>query len=184
MKTEWTLTHEAFENLLLWLSPDREEAAQKYEDIRRRLIRLFNSRGCYEPEELADETINRVVMIVETRASEYSVEPIRLFFGVAQKVLQEWRHRKVISHKDLLPWPSMWDERDLECLDECMDHLPERGRSIIIRYYEEEGREKIRHRQMIADELGIEINALRIEACRIRKRLRHCVSACRRRKAA
>jgi DNA-directed RNA polymerase specialized sigma24 family protein len=78
----------------------------------------------------------------------------------------------------------MWDERDLECLDECMDHLPERGRSIIIRYYEEEGREKIRHRQMIADELGIEINALRIEACRIRKRLRHCVSGCRRRKAA
>jgi hypothetical protein len=65
-----------------------------------------------------------------------------------------------------------------------MEHLPERGRRIITRYYEEKGREKIRRRQMMAAELGIEINALRIEACRIRKVLRNCVSACLQQKAA
>jgi hypothetical protein len=37
---------------------------------------------------------------------------------------------------------------------------------------------------MMAAELGIEINALRIEACRIRKVLRNCVSACLQQKAA
>lgn len=184
MKSEWTLTREGFDNLLLWLSPEREEAARKYEDIRRRLIRLFNCRGCYNPEELTDETINRVIMIRETKANEYSVEPIRLFFGVSHKVLQEWRRRKIISPEDLLMCPATFCEQDLQCLDACMEHLPERGRRIIIRYYEEKGREKIRRRQMMAAELGIEINALRIEACRIRKVLRNCVSACLQQKAA
>ena len=89
MKTEWTLTREAFDELLLWLSPDREEAGRQYEDIRRKLIRLFNCRGCDNPEELTDETINRVIKIVESKAVEYSGEPILLFYGVARNVVHE-----------------------------------------------------------------------------------------------
>ena len=60
MKKEWVLTKEAFDALLEWLDPNRDIAAQKYETIRTRLIKIFSCRGCLEAEDLADETINRV----------------------------------------------------------------------------------------------------------------------------
>ena len=40
------LTAEGFEALLAMLHPDRETAGERYEDIRRRLVRLFEWRGC------------------------------------------------------------------------------------------------------------------------------------------
>ena len=58
MNKDWILTQESFDALLNWLDPRREEAGQKYEDIRLRLIKIFTCRGCLEPEDLADETIN------------------------------------------------------------------------------------------------------------------------------
>jgi len=184
MKTEWTLTREAFDELLLWLSPDREEAGRQYEDIRRKLIRLFNCRGCDNPEELTDETINRVIKIVESKAVEYSGEPILLFYGVARNVVHECRRKKRLNPEDLPLPPSNGHDPELDCLDECIDHLPVRERSIITRYYEQEGSKKSRRRETIAAELGLEINALRVQACRIRKTLRHCISRCVERKAA
>src|SRR5262249_36046354 len=41
-KTHWTLTLEAFERLLRWLSPDRDAAGRKYEQIRTKMVRFFN----------------------------------------------------------------------------------------------------------------------------------------------
>lgn len=183
MKTKWTLTREAFDRLLDWLSPDREEAGRKYESIRRRLIRLFNCRGCHNPEELTDDTMNRVIKIVDSGSVVYSGDPILLFFGVAKNVFREWARRKPLNPKDFPSLPCVSREQDFECLEACIERLPERGRTVIIRYYEQGGREKIDHRRMIAAELGLDVNALRILACRTRKVLRECVSTCLDRKA-
>ena|SRR5215510_5244211 len=179
MNPEWSLTREAFDKLLGWLSPDREEAGRKYEDIRRRLIRLFNCRGCDAPEELTDKTINRVIRIIEPKEKEdYSGDPILLFFGVARNVYREWRRRKKLNPPDFpVPQPNT-REQELDCLEGCVEQLPQRERSIITRYYLQERGEKIRERQMIAAELGLQINALRIQTCRIRKVLRNCISTC------
>lgn len=184
MKTEWTLTRAAFDHLLSWLSPDREEAGRKYEEIRRRLTRLFNCRGCDSPEELSDDTINRVIKILDAKETGYSGEPILLFFGVARNVFFEWTRKRVPEQQDVQPIPAPYGEQELECLDECMRQIPKRGRGLIIRYYEQEGRGKIANRQKIAAELGLDINALRIQVCRIRKALRDCVFGCIQRKAA
>src|SRR5256885_4134102 len=54
------LTGEAFSKLLARLDPDRERAGEKYEDLRRTLIRFFEWRGAPFPEEQTDETFNRV----------------------------------------------------------------------------------------------------------------------------
>lgn len=80
------LTQRAFDALLAWLDPDRELAGEKYEDIRYRLIKFFERRGCPAPEELADEVLNRVSKKLdegtEVRAFEY-------FYGVALRVFHE-----------------------------------------------------------------------------------------------
>src|SRR5213082_1945112 len=54
------LTSEAFEKLLDCLGENRERAGEKYEDLRRTLIRFFEWRAAPFPEEHADEAFNRV----------------------------------------------------------------------------------------------------------------------------
>ena len=53
------LTQEEFDNLLGFLDPSAEVAGQKYEEIRRRLNKIFTCRGCTSPEELVDKSIDR-----------------------------------------------------------------------------------------------------------------------------
>src|ERR1700704_1461891 len=54
------LSAETFTKLLVSLDPDRERAGEKYEDLRRTLIRFFEWRGAPFPEEQTDESFNRV----------------------------------------------------------------------------------------------------------------------------
>ena len=59
-KKGWVVTREAFERMLAALHPDSERADEQYVKIRRKLVKLFEWRGCPEADECADETINRV----------------------------------------------------------------------------------------------------------------------------
>ena len=90
MKKEWVLTQDAFDTLLSWLDSDRDRAGTKYETIRLRLIKSFTCRGCWEAEELADETINRVVSRVPELAGEYRGDPALYFYGVSQRIQLEY----------------------------------------------------------------------------------------------
>jgi hypothetical protein len=90
VKKNWTLTQEAFDKLLSWLHPDREEAGRRYEDIRCKLIRYFLSRGLSEAEEFADETINRVAQKIDVITKEFTGDPVYYFYGVARSVLRRF----------------------------------------------------------------------------------------------
>ena len=172
------LTQEAFDRLLAWLNPDREQAGKKYEDIRKRLIKIFTCRGCLIPEDLADESIDRVVMKIPELAGSYVGDPALYFFGVASNVFHEYI-RKASVH---FPQPVVHSTREVEqeysCLEECMQKLTHRTRNLIIEYYSEDKGDKIDHRKQLAGKLGIELNALRIQACRTRAVLFQCVQEC------
>ncbi len=171
------ITPEAFDALLAWLDDNREEAGKKYEIIRTRLVKLLTCRGCWEAEDVVDETISRVAAKIPQIAPGYQGEKGLYFYGVAKFVFKEWLRRQ----KDPPPPPPpdvTVDESAYECLDGCMKTLPEENRQMVLRYYENEKKAKIDERQAIADELGIGLNALRIRAHRIRLLLRKCVTAC------
>jgi len=55
------LTPDDFENLLRWLDPDRDKAGEKLTKIQARLVSIFSSRGCIDPEFLTDKTTNIVM---------------------------------------------------------------------------------------------------------------------------
>src|SRR5215207_6031462 len=93
MKEERDWEGENFEHLLEWLDPDRERAGARYEEIRRALIKIFTTRGCAEPEDLADETITRVCRKVRTIAPTYVGDPANYFYGVAKNVHLEYLRR-------------------------------------------------------------------------------------------
>jgi RNA polymerase sigma factor (sigma-70 family) len=183
-KREWELTPELFQEFLAWLDASPEQAGQRYEDIRRRLIKIFTCRGCTTPEDLADETINRVIRRVPEIAKTYVGDPALYFYGVAHNVFLEYCRRKPDPQPPPVPDPPPQAEREYACLEECMEHLPSHSRELVLQYYQEEKHAKIDLRKQLAERLGIPLNALRIRACRIRMNLHECVFQCLQKKAA
>ena len=178
MNKDWVLTQESFDALLSWLDPNRDQAGRKYEEIRLRLIKLFTCRGCYEPEDLADETINRVTKRLKDIEAEFEGERVRYFYGVANKVHLEYLRRKPVPPQPNPPDESDDTERLHSCLEKCIESLLPDNRLIVVQYYEEEKQAKIDHRKQLAEQLGIALNALRIRAYRIRVSLQECVQNC------
>jgi DNA-directed RNA polymerase specialized sigma24 family protein len=174
------MTPEEFDRLLLWLNPDRDKAGEKYEWIRKRLIKMFVCRGCTIPEELADRTINRVARKLPEVQSTYIGDPAHYFLGVARNIFLEWikEDRPPIIGIPTPPPETETDPRHV-CLERCLEQLPREEHDLVLSYYEGEGQDKIEHRRMLADRFGLGINALRIRVCRIRAALQNCVERCR-----
>ena len=177
MSKDWELSQEAFDALLDWLDPDREQAALKYEKIRHSLIKIFTGRGCVEPEDLADETINRVARKLKEIEKDFSGDRARYFFGVANKVHLEYLRRK--PPQPILPPSSDPDliELQYKCLESCIHRLSKEDRELLL-YHRAEGQTASEFRKSLAKKLGIGPNALRIRVYRIRMILKDCVEKC------
>jgi DNA-directed RNA polymerase specialized sigma24 family protein len=183
------LTAEGFAALLVQLDPAPDLAAEKYETIRRKLIRLFEWRGCTAPEDLADETINRVARRLAEGIELRSNDPYGYFCGVAHLVYKEVLRRAAREHRAIESqgWPpaSFTAEDEpadsrLEGLRRCLDRLPPDQCDLILRYYRGEdrpGESNIRNRQSLAHDLELPMNALRIRVHRVRRKLESCVQA-------
>ena len=178
MKKNWALSQESFDALLDWLDTDREQAGLKYEQIRRNLIKIFVNRGCAEAEDFADETINRVVGKLDDVKKEFTGDPARYFYGVANKILLEFQRRKPPEPPSSPRDDSNRIEQEYRCLEKCFSRLSEENRQFVLLCHQADGRKKTEQRKLLADKLGITPNALRIRAFRIRTALQHCVEKC------
>jgi len=178
MSKNWVMSQETFEALLYWLDSDREQAGVKYEQIRTKLIKYFSGSSQTDAEALADETINRVARRLNEIKDRVYGERIRYFFGVARKVLMEYLRRKQPQVESKSAVDSDQIELEYQCLEECMAKLSPQNRELLMRYYDADGRERIEQRKLLAEELGIAPNALRIRAYRIRAELQKCLQEC------
>ncbi len=195
-KKDWVITREAFDLLLARLDDDRARAGEKYEEIRRKLVKLFEWRGCARPEEYADRAIDRVARRLAEGAELRASNPYLYFHGVALNVLREyWKEpeREGELIEDLLPSESpvnnpgelmerearrLEKERRLECLDHCARKLPPENLELIKEYHQGEGGLNKERRRALAERLKLPINALRIRAFRIRQELEACIEGC------
>jgi DNA-directed RNA polymerase specialized sigma24 family protein len=178
MKKKWNLSREAFDALLNWLHEDREKAGEKYEEIRQRLVKFFVARGCADAEDLADETINRVTNRVEEIKKDFTGDPLKYFYGVANMVYKEVLRR---PEPPSLPPPPDSSQIEMEygCLEKCINRLTPKNRALLLQYYyPQEGCSLSEQRRLLAERLDIAPNALRIRAFRIRAWLQKCVEKC------
>jgi DNA-directed RNA polymerase specialized sigma24 family protein len=183
------LRSEQLEGLLARLGPDRESAGSQYEQLRKRLISVFEYRHCHHPEELADETLDRTARkLQEMGAAFVGSDPARYVFGVAWNVARE-----SFRQKTPLPLPERWEkgaaarkpadgESEASCLDRCLDNLSADDQHLALVYHQGQGSAKIRRRSELARERGLSPNALRLKMHRITARLRECVLHCLERK--
>ena len=72
----------------------------------------------------------------------------------------------------------------LACLDDCIAALPSEGRQLVVEYYRDDGRDRINRRRALAEQLGLQREALANRAQRVRDKLEHCVTSCLRKKLA
>jgi RNA polymerase sigma factor (sigma-70 family) len=186
-KQKWMLTAEAFEGLLAWLNPDRDRAGERYEEIRTGLINGFQRHGCNQPEELADETINRVARRLPEIAATYVGDQARYFYGVAHNVHLEYIRKQAavrplppVELQYMGPAPDALEEEEPEydCLKRCMQQLTPRSREMILHYYRGERDVKIRLRKELAARLGVKLPNLRLQAQRVRANLKRCLLMC------
>jgi DNA-directed RNA polymerase specialized sigma24 family protein len=70
------------------------------------------------------------------------------------------------------------DDIQYECFVQCMAHLSDTERRLVLEYHQQRGQAKIDHHKQMAITMGIAVNALRIRACRIRRQLKNCVRNC------
>jgi DNA-directed RNA polymerase specialized sigma24 family protein len=176
MKMKSDPTQQEFDALLRWLGGSAEEAGRAYEIIRRRLIALFVCRGCPQAEDLADETINRVMRATQKEGFIYEGAPIRYFYGVAKLVHLESLRRHPVPEIPVHNTEEV--ESEHKCLERCVGQLPERSRELVLEYYQEQGRARFAHRAKLAEKLGIPLTTLRVQAHRIRGLLRDCMAQC------
>jgi DNA-directed RNA polymerase specialized sigma24 family protein len=180
-RTRWTLHRRAFDQLLQALGPDRDSAGEAYERLRHRLVKFFSWERCPEPETCADECMNRIARSIERGEIIQRMDHYAL--GVARLVLLESKaqQRKAaavpLPHDLVDPSPSEPDdtERALLCLEKCIRALEPSQRTLLLEYYRGSGKSRIDHRRDLAADLGIEVNALRNRAMRLRERVESCV---------
>jgi DNA-directed RNA polymerase specialized sigma24 family protein len=181
IRQKWQLTREGLDKFLVALSPERDEAARIYEALRGKLISYFDWRNCPMPEDHADEVLNRLIRKIDQ--GEPISDPSTYVFGIARMVLLEisraaLKERTALS--ELRPVPVEADDETTQhrivSLRECLSSLSDKDRKLITLYYENEGgASKILMRKQLARSLDLELNALRIRACRLRERLEQCM---------
>lgn len=181
----WSISAEAFERFLASLDRDREKAAERYEQMRQRLVVFFSVRAVCRPEDQADVTLDRVCRRIDE--GEPIDDVAAYVLSVARLVELESRRRSRQERR--LSWllstippadseAAAASERALECVDACLERLPAADRELLLGYYLDDKRGKIENRRLLAEGLGVSPGALRLRVFRVRCRLEPCVREC------
>jgi DNA-directed RNA polymerase specialized sigma24 family protein len=154
--------------------------------MRRRLAAYFDRKNCLAPDELADETLNRVAQRLEELGAITGTAPAQYCYVTAKFVFLEYLRSHTRADTSLEEMsPAKVDSvlgtsssQDDDCLEECLAKLASPDRDLILGYYCGEQRTKIENRRGLAATLRLSVNALSIRACRIRNKLELCVRQC------
>src|SRR5262245_528884 len=167
MHADRSITAAGFARLLARLDPDPDRAAHEFERLRLILVKFFDWRGAWPPDECADETLDRLVTKLEL---ETQIDDVRRYaHGIARLVLMERLRRQaqtpIAAQADLSSLataaPAAAPVPLRACFARCLDALPQESRGLVLEYYAAEGRTGTQNRDRLARSLGISDNALR-----------------------
>lgn len=186
LKREWRDAPANFTKLVDWLDAGIPSNGESYVEMHSRLTAFFTRKGCRAPLELADETLTRVNRRIVEEGGIVDVAPAQFCYITARFVFLESlrgpERRDESIDRDLgEPARDAADderERVSNCLERCLEQLPAEDRRLILDYYAGSGSDRIAARRELAAKLGVTANTVAIRACRIRERLRACVSQC------
>jgi len=179
---------EAWGKFMNFLDPDGERAGEKYVAIHNTLIKFFYWRGCVVPEDLADETIKRVIWNLYKGLKLERHKLMAYMRGVARNVhLEGLKEPPMVdaapedvgpSVAPVYPGEHTKEEIRMRCLEKCLAQQPPRDREVIIGFFQYEKRKKIENRAEMAKRLGLSRSGLGTMVFHIKKRIKKCAQAC------
>jgi hypothetical protein len=182
--------HRSFERFFRRFDSDETIAGEKYESLRRRLVKFFECNRCGAPEDLADQVFDRLAAKPE---AEIMRDVVGYAIGVARLVSKEsYKRMRREVHGEDLPGgqgslPEIRDsstelverldhEKRISYLRKCLAKLRDSDRGLAIQYYGAEDEKQKYHRQKLAEKSELTMDALRVRMNRIRERLEQCVA--------
>lgn len=191
MARDSVIPPESFDEILAWLNPDRDVAAQMYVQLRHDLAKLFMWGRCPDPEGMTDDTLDRVAKKVHEVRQSYQGDPRLYFRAVANNLIKEnFKKIKTQVSLDDIDLPEQQtietaeETADIEdCLQSCLRKLDNEKRKLILAYYAKEKQAKIDYRHELAQRLGISVETLRVRVFRIRVSIEGCIESCLKRKS-
>lgn len=163
-----------------------ENGGERYEALRRAVMRYLEQRDVFASDELADEILDRVgrriVMGEEVR------EIGGYCLGVARNVYLEWQRNprsKSLPIEELDNYPSPQSPTDetqhssqFTCMKQCLQSVENDKQELLREYFRGKGGERIKRREVIASQLGVNQAALYNRVSRLMERLRQCKDNC------
>jgi DNA-directed RNA polymerase specialized sigma24 family protein len=165
-----------FGKLFRLLEPDVQTIEARFRRCRLKLVKFFAWRHCDDPDNLADETIARLLKNVHAGQELSADNPYSYVYAIATNVFQEYLRTKkkgrVLLDLDAVPEIAISVVVD-DCKRHCLEQLSHAERELLAHYYLEDD-----DRNSIALEQSQSLNALRLRVHRIKHRLRCCWQDC------
>jgi RNA polymerase sigma factor (sigma-70 family) len=186
MARDLAIPPKSFDEILAWLHPDRDQAANIYVQLRHDLTKIFTWNRCADPDGLTDEVFDRVARKVHDVRPTFEGDPKLYFYGIARNLIKESpkRVKRQVSLEDTdlrAPDTSTDDEMARmreDCLNSCLQDLEPEKKELILSYYARDKQAKIDHRSEMARKLGISVETLRVRVHRLRGTIETCIERC------
>ncbi len=175
---------EEFDIFLSKLHSDRDRAGEEYILLWQKLVIYFQMRACLVADELADETINRVVKKVA--GGEIPRNIMAFCYGFARLVYLEHQKKPGTNRGPLVDQPDthfvgieeLSRKERQTCFDKCLRELPIEEARMLVEYCHHEDRINRDVRKKMAEKQGLSQTALRIRVYRTRLKLQVCMKNC------
>jgi DNA-directed RNA polymerase specialized sigma24 family protein len=185
----------AGDRLLSFFDSNPVIAGEKLLRCRQKLIRRFGAERCRDPEDLANETLQRVLDALNKNPQRLTTKVEAFISGFATNIIYESRRSSIYkedplddispAHEprtkpldELLIACSEQEELRL-CLKKCLDELLASERETLIRYYDTEHGDKLKEvRGRMALSLGFTSSQLRKRAFNLRTKLGTAIKTC------
>ena len=172
---------EDFTQFMKHLSTDPDEAGRRYLLLHQKLVAFFCRHQIFDPDDAADETLDRAAKKIAAGAIVPEIQPYCL--GIARFIKQERLRlniRQVQADRefilDLINCSSEQVERIYRVLLPCFQKLVKDEQLLLIGYCEVlHGHERAEHRRKLAVKRNTTLLGLRMKVTRIRTRLLKCV---------
>lgn len=170
-------------------------AAEKLLRCRQKLVRRFAAERCHDAEDLANETLRRVLEVLDRDEKKLTTTIEAFISGFATNILHEVHRRpnlKEVALEELtsekVPRSISLEELELafsredelwSCLNGCLNELNQVNRETLVRYYNSELDEKLKEvRERMALMLGLTSAQLRKRTYKLRAQLENCIEDC------
>ncbi len=167
----------AFDELFRLLEPDAPSIDEGFRRCRLKLVKFFAWRRCEDPDNLADETMSRLLKNVHSGQEILSDKPYSYVYAIATYVFMEHLRAKhkgeVIIDIDEVEQIAGSGATD-DCQTQCLDQLSAEKRELLAQYYLDYDQ-----RNAIAEKQGLTLNALRLKVHRMKHALKRCWEDCR-----